>query len=346
MAEIIVGRAAAAPPDRPARRDGSSRAGRRHARRARDRDRDQRDGRARSRCWPAASSTRPTTAEFWRTWWLGDTSGGLVVLPLMLAWAPDPVRRWRRIRDLGGRRHGRRASPRSALSRSRRDEPVTYMVFPALIWAAFRFGPPGATLSIAIAAGVAIGVTANDVGPFFKQPIDHRTLSTQLYICRRGAHDAVPERRGQRARAVRQGAGRGAQTRASGRWRSGTGSRATCTTPSPRRCSRRCCTRARPRRRSRRRASSPQGRVGRSLGAIGELTRSVQSEMRALIFELGRDPVARRARCRPRAARRRGSDAADGLSIDVRGPERPLAAVRSRWRRSCSPSGARRSPMS
>ena len=62
------------------------------------------------------------------------------------------------------------------------DEPVTYMVFPALIWAAFRFGPPGATLSIAIAAGVAIGVTAHDVGPFFKQPIDHRTLSTQVYI--------------------------------------------------------------------------------------------------------------------------------------------------------------------
>ena len=25
-------------------------------------------------------------------------------------------------------------------------------------------------------------ITANDVGPFFKQPIDHRTLSTQLYI--------------------------------------------------------------------------------------------------------------------------------------------------------------------
>ena len=65
------------------------------------------------------------------------------------------------------------------------DEPVTYMVFPALIWAAFRFGPPGATLSIAIAAGVAIGVTAHDVGPFFQQPIDHRTLSTQLYIASR-----------------------------------------------------------------------------------------------------------------------------------------------------------------
>ena len=42
--------------------------------------------------------------------------------------------------------------------------------------------PPGATLSIAITAGVTIGVTAHDVGPFSQQPIDHQTLSTQLYI--------------------------------------------------------------------------------------------------------------------------------------------------------------------
>jgi integral membrane sensor domain MASE1 len=62
------------------------------------------------------------------------------------------------------------------------DEPIRYTVFPALIWAAFRFGPPGATLSIAITAGMAIGETADDLGPFAEQPIDHRTLSTQLYI--------------------------------------------------------------------------------------------------------------------------------------------------------------------
>ena len=94
----------------------------------------------------------------------------------------DPVGAWRRIRDLGGRRDGRRPSPRSALLAFSSEEPIRYVVFPALIWAAFRFGRPGATLAIAITAGVAIGVTANDVGPFFKQTIDHHTLSTQLYI--------------------------------------------------------------------------------------------------------------------------------------------------------------------
>jgi integral membrane sensor domain MASE1 len=62
------------------------------------------------------------------------------------------------------------------------DAPLTYLTFPALIWAAFRFGPPGVTLCTAIVAGVTIGITADQLGAFYKQPIDNRTLSTQLYI--------------------------------------------------------------------------------------------------------------------------------------------------------------------
>src|SRR5207249_9155481 len=121
------------------------------------------------------------TFTFWRTWWLGDASGGLVVLPLLLVWAPHPAAAFRRVRSWEGFLMIAAVAGLGTIAVST-DEPVTYMVFPALIWAAFRFGPPGATLAIAIAAGVAIGVTANDVGPFFRQPIDHRTLSTQLYI--------------------------------------------------------------------------------------------------------------------------------------------------------------------
>src|SRR5688572_27072973 len=120
-------------------------------------------------------------AEFWRTWWLGDTSGGLVVLPLMLAWAQDPVGAWRRIPTWEGAAMIAAVTAISVVASST-SEPIMYTVFPALIWAAFRFGPPGATLAIAITAGVVIGETASDVGPFAKQPIDDRTLSTQLYI--------------------------------------------------------------------------------------------------------------------------------------------------------------------
>ena len=62
------------------------------------------------------------------------------------------------------------------------QEAIKYAVFPALIWAAFRFGPPGATLSIAITAGWRSASRPTTSGSSSQQTIDHRTLSTQLYI--------------------------------------------------------------------------------------------------------------------------------------------------------------------
>ena len=34
--------------------------------------------------------------DVWRTWWLGDASGALIVLPLALAWARPPTGGWLR----------------------------------------------------------------------------------------------------------------------------------------------------------------------------------------------------------------------------------------------------------
>jgi signal transduction histidine kinase len=118
---------------------------------------------------------------FWRTWVLGDTAGALIVLPLILTWGADPRRAWRRMWTPEGvllvALVGLLGSV-TVLS----DAPLTYLTFPALIWAAFRFGPPGVTLCTAVVAAITIGVTADQVGAFYKQPIDNRTLSTQLYI--------------------------------------------------------------------------------------------------------------------------------------------------------------------
>jgi signal transduction histidine kinase len=118
---------------------------------------------------------------FWRTWFLGDTAGALVVLPLILTWAADPRQAWRRMRTLEG---GALLAVVAVLASLAvlSSAPLTYLTFPALIWAAFRFGPPGVTLCTAITAAITIGVTADRVGAFYKQPIDNRTLSTQLYI--------------------------------------------------------------------------------------------------------------------------------------------------------------------
>jgi signal transduction histidine kinase len=262
-------------------------------------------------------------AEFWRTWWLADMSGGLVVLPLMLAWAQDPMGAWRRIRTWEG---GAVVGAVIALSlvAFTTEEPIRYTVFPALIWAAFRFGPPGATLSIAITAGAAIGETANDVGPFAEQPIDHRTLSTQLYIWvaalttlflsavvserERFSRELAEARRTEGARAVE-------ERRRIARDLHDSVSQALYSTVLHTRTAEKAFVQE---------GGNRSGGVVRSLGTIAVLTRSVQSEIRALISELGRDPV-HDGLVAALARHASGVRTSDGLTIDVRGPAPRLA---------------------
>jgi signal transduction histidine kinase len=261
--------------------------------------------------------------ELWRTWWLADTSGGLVVLPLMLAWARGPVGAWRRIRTWEGAAMIGAVTGLSFVVFST-AEPIRYTVFPVLIWAAFRFGPPGATLSIAITAAVAIGETANDVGPFAKQPIDHRTLSTQLYIWvaaltalflaavmserERSSRELAAARRAEGARAVE-------ERRRIARDLHDSVSQALFSTVMHTRAAQRALVHE---------GGSPSGRVGRSLGAIAELTRSMQGEIRSLIFELHRDAV-HDGLVAALARHASGLRSSDGLTIDVQGPGSRLA---------------------
>jgi signal transduction histidine kinase len=117
----------------------------------------------------------------WHTWWLGDTAGALVVVPLALAWWQPLDFRWTRARIAEG-----------ALMLSsvivltdvalRTDRPLVYIVFPTLIWAALRFGPRGGTLALAVAVGFTLWKTAHHSGPFVVDSIPRSTLSTQLYI--------------------------------------------------------------------------------------------------------------------------------------------------------------------
>lgn len=257
-------------------------------------------------------------AEFWRTWWLGDTSGGLVVLPLMLAWAHDPFAAWRRVRTPEGAAAIVAVTALSVVAFST-QEAIRYTVFPALIWAALRFGPPGATLSVAITAGVAVGVTANDLGPFSEQPINQRTLSTQLYIWVAALttlflSGVVSEReRSSRelAEARRTAGARTAEQRQRiARDLHDSVSQALFSAVLHTRTAQKALVQE---------GGHPSGRVERSLGAIVDLVRSVQSEMRSLIFELHRDPVHDGLVA---ALARHASDlrASEGLTIDVQGP--------------------------
>jgi signal transduction histidine kinase len=117
----------------------------------------------------------------WRTWWLGDFCGALIVLPLALAWSVPPPRPWRAGRVLEGAAMLATVAALSDMS-FHTTRPLAYLVFPALIWAALRFGQRGATLAIAVTAGVTIWQTTHYAGPFVVHPASRSVLETQLFI--------------------------------------------------------------------------------------------------------------------------------------------------------------------
>jgi signal transduction histidine kinase len=115
-----------------------------------------------------------------RTWWLGDFCGAAIVLPLVLAFSTPSPHRWLRghvgealallvtlivlstvAAEVGG--------------------PSTYLAFPVLIWAGFRFGPRGATVAIAISAAFTIWGATDFPGEFMVNGGDS-IPSTQIYI--------------------------------------------------------------------------------------------------------------------------------------------------------------------
>jgi signal transduction histidine kinase len=118
---------------------------------------------------------------FWRSWWLGGLAGGLVVVPLALAWARPLAPAW----------HGRGALEGAAMVGAvlalsvvalSADQPLTYLVFPGFIWAALRFGPQGATLAVAVAVISVVWATSNEHGPFVEHSPTASALNLQLYV--------------------------------------------------------------------------------------------------------------------------------------------------------------------
>jgi signal transduction histidine kinase len=117
----------------------------------------------------------------WRTWWLGDSCGALLLVPLALAWLrPDTDDT-----PLGSRLEMIAcALALVLLSYLALDatHPLIYLVFPAIVWATVRFGPRGGTLAVLVVAGIAIWETADTHGAFALHSITAETVAIQLYI--------------------------------------------------------------------------------------------------------------------------------------------------------------------
>jgi integral membrane sensor domain MASE1 len=117
----------------------------------------------------------------WRVWWLGDVTGDLLAAPFVLLFVGHP-------RDL---RWSRRWPEGLALLLAlvalsllvfSTKQPVFYVVFPLLVWAALRFGPHGAATANLIVAGIAVAFTANNKGPYVQGSQDDSLLLAQTFM--------------------------------------------------------------------------------------------------------------------------------------------------------------------
>jgi integral membrane sensor domain MASE1 len=117
----------------------------------------------------------------WRTWWLGDAGGDLLVAPAIMV----AVTHWPYRRAPGN------AIELVVLSVALAgvsvlvfyDEvPRAFLVFPFMIWAALRFWQPGAVAASLVLAGIAIPLTANDHGSFSGFDLDQRLQLAQTFV--------------------------------------------------------------------------------------------------------------------------------------------------------------------
>jgi len=124
----------------------------------------------------------------WRTWWLGDGVGAVIVTPLVLLWRENPRLNWTReqIAELallflglfftvgivfGGRFHS-----------EVKNYPLEYLCIPFLIWAAFRFGRRKAATATCVLAGIAIWGTLQGYGPFSRETLNTSLLLVQSFV--------------------------------------------------------------------------------------------------------------------------------------------------------------------
>lgn len=127
----------------------------------------------------------------WFSWWIGNVAGVIVITPLMLTWKPG-LKRFRSFYAplliflwLGILIIVSWFVFCDPIRMTVAPYPLEYVLFPIVIWAALRLGPPGAVLGTAIVTVIAIAGIIQGQGPFLASTDDanQAVLSLQAYIC-------------------------------------------------------------------------------------------------------------------------------------------------------------------
>jgi signal transduction histidine kinase len=117
----------------------------------------------------------------WRTWWFGDFAGALVLVPPVVGLRRLGAPRWQTREVWEGALVLATVAASSVLA-WQEPAPLTYVVFPALIWSALRLHVPGASVAAALASAFAVWGTVHHLGAFGHHSLTHGVLQTQLFI--------------------------------------------------------------------------------------------------------------------------------------------------------------------
>jgi len=124
----------------------------------------------------------------WRTWWLGDLAGALIVAPLLLTWIVRPRKAWSLERALEALLLLLLLSGTAIVTfgystpLSIRHYLLTCFIVPFLLWASFRLGHQGVTLAIASLSAFAVWGTLRGLGPFVGDTANESLIVLQLFV--------------------------------------------------------------------------------------------------------------------------------------------------------------------
>jgi diguanylate cyclase (GGDEF)-like protein/PAS domain S-box-containing protein len=122
----------------------------------------------------------------WWTWWMGDAASDLIVAPLILTWSARPrLRSWLEGAEAVGLAAGLVGISLMIFARSHDSaapQPLEYMLFPFIIWAAIRFGIAGAAIANVMASSLAIWGTVHGLGPYAVSRGDDRLMLLQIFL--------------------------------------------------------------------------------------------------------------------------------------------------------------------